>query len=149
MKLKTVLIVTGIFFILLGILGFVRVLGPTSQESIFGELWWLDKTENWSHLVVGLVSVIFGLFAQDSGKKIWGWLYGILLVVVSIYSIITSHLLKVNLEVPVEEVLYFTIGDIVLWATVNSNKAKKEILHPSAIRQVQADSERNRMGQMH
>ena len=42
----------------MGVLGFVGLIGPTGQASLFGENWWFDNGENWAHLVLGVVALI-------------------------------------------------------------------------------------------
>ena len=38
--------------------GMVGVIGPTAEQSLFGDDWWFDDAENWAHLVLGIVARI-------------------------------------------------------------------------------------------
>jgi len=58
---KQFLRVGGVVLIVVGILGFAGVLGPTADKSIFGANWWFDNGENWVHLILGIVAVIAAL----------------------------------------------------------------------------------------
>ena len=58
MNPKQFLLVGGGVLVLVGLLGFFGVIGPTAGQSIFGSTWWFDSGENWAHLVIGVVGLI-------------------------------------------------------------------------------------------
>ncbi|MEK9147909.1 MAG: hypothetical protein AAB650_00555, partial [Patescibacteria group bacterium] len=57
MNPKQFLQIGGVVLVLVGILGFVGVIGPTAESSLFGGAWWFDNAENWAHLVLGVVAL--------------------------------------------------------------------------------------------
>lgn len=54
---KNFLTVIGYILVVAGILGFIRVLGPTSQQSIFGSYLWLSTPLSLIYFVAGIVSL--------------------------------------------------------------------------------------------
>ena len=76
MNPKQFLVIGGIILLLVGILGFVGILGPTASDSIFGATWYFDNAENWAHAVLGIVALLlfaqFDLGHEGQGKDILG-----------------------------------------------------------------------------
>jgi len=122
MDSKRALIFAGTTFILIALFGFFEVLGPGAKNSIFGQGWWLDNAENGSHLIFGLAFLTSAFFAPASYRKWLAWTFGVALVVFSIYSIVTYHVVHVNVEAPVEEVIYFALGDLILWGVTREKR---------------------------
>jgi len=127
MNSKRALIIAGTVFVLMAVFGFFEVLGPGAKNSIFGQGWWLDNAENYSHLAFGLTFLASALFAAAPYRKGLAWTFGLALVVFSIYSIITYHIVHVNIEEPVEEVIYFALGDLILWGVTRDKKFLKGV----------------------
>ncbi len=115
MSTKFYLILAGAGAVGLGILGFVHILGPTPQDSVFGQQWWLNDTQNFLHLIIGISSICAGLFLPKLRQQGAVWLLGVISIIGAVVSLIFRHLLTVNLVEPVEEVLYFSVGNIGLW----------------------------------
>lgn len=99
---------------LVGVLGFVGIIGPTPEDSLFGDLWWFDNGENWAHLVLGLAALIAYKVLGESMQR---WLVaavGLLGLVVTVYGfVVGENLLGANLENPSDNILHLVIG---LWA---------------------------------
>ena len=55
MDSKRALTIAGVVFLLMSLFGFFEVFGPGANNSIFGQGWWLDNAENYSHLAFGLI----------------------------------------------------------------------------------------------
>lgn len=123
---KKALIIIGTVFALMSFLGALRVFGPGAQNSILGQLWWLDSQENVSHLAVAIICLAGAWLLPLTGQKILIWFFAAALILISIYSVITFHLLKINVEAPVEEVIYFTLGDLALWAAVKNQREQNQ-----------------------
>lgn len=105
---------------LVGVLGIIGIIGPTSEKSLFGSNWWFDMPENWAHLVIGIVGII-GAFILPAGlQKAVVLLLGVFGVVVGIYSALgNANLLGANLENPADTVLHIAVG---AWALIAALK---------------------------
>lgn len=110
MNPRQFLIVGGAVLVLVGILGFVGVIGPTAQDSIFGEPWWFDNGENWAHTVIGAVGIIAAFVLPASAQRALVLLLGVIGVLVGIYSIFTQEFLGSNLENPADTLLHLAVG---------------------------------------
>ena len=111
---KGFLQVGGTVLLVVGLLGMFGILiGPTSEQSIFGSAWWFDAGENWAHLVLGLVALIAAFTFPANVQKPLVIAVGILGLVVAVYNIFSTSLLGANLESPADLVLHLVVG---LWA---------------------------------
>lgn len=120
MNPKQFLLIGGIVLVLVGVLGFMGIIGPTSERSLFGSNWWFDMPENWTHLVIGIVGII-GAFILPAGlQKAVVLLLGVFGVVVGIYSALgNANFLGANLENPADTVLHIAVG---AWALIAALK---------------------------
>lgn len=121
MNPKSFLTIGGIILVIVGIVGFLGIIGPTSEQSIFRGAWWFDNAENWAHLVLGIVALIVA-FALPKIQKGVVILVGILGILVGLYSLIgNTNLLGANLENPLDSLLHLIIG---IWALVSIKGSK-------------------------
>lgn len=126
MNPKQFLLLGGVVLILVGILGFVGILGPTADQSIFGSAWWFDNAENWAHLVLGVVGLVAAFMFPASLQKPLVMLLGVVGVVVGLYSLfISQQFLGANLENPADTLLHSAVG---VWALLAS--MRKETGNP-------------------
>lgn len=108
----------GVVLVLVGVLGFVGVIGPSAESSVFGQAWWFDNAENWAHLVLGVVALVLAYAVSASLQRPIVMLLGIVGVLVGLYSLLGySMLLGANLENPADSLLHLAIG---AWALVAS-----------------------------
>ncbi len=115
MNSKQFLRVGGAVLVVLGVLGFARVLGPTPGASIFGVTWWSDNGESWGHLILGIAALI-GAYAFDAEpQKSLATILGTILVLVGLYSIFNGNFLGVSLENPADTIVHLVIG---IWALI-------------------------------
>ena len=121
MNPKQFLQIGGAVLILVGILGFMGVIGPTSGDSIFGSTWWFDNPENAAHLVLGLVGLIAAYVLPAPGQKWLVLLLGVIGVPIGIYSVFRSDFLGANLENPADTLLHLAVGAWALWASLRSS----------------------------
>lgn len=121
MNPKQFLQVGGAVLVLVGLLGFFGLIGPTAQSSIFGPNWWFDNPENWAHLVLGIVAIAASLVLGDSLQRGLVIIVGIVGVLVGLYSVLgETTLLGANLENPADTVLHIIVGAWALWASYRS-----------------------------
>lgn len=107
----------GAVLVLVSILGFVGVLGPTADKSIFGSSWWFDNAENWAHLVLGIVGLLASFALGAPQQKMLVKVLGVVGVLIGLYSIFTPAFLGANLENPADTLLHLAVGGWALWAS--------------------------------
>ncbi len=106
----------GLILVLMGVLGFFGAIGPTPEQSVFGNIWWFDNAENWAHLIVGIIAIIAAYAISANGQKTLTLVIGIVAVLLGLYSILGyTSFLGANLENPLDSILYILIG---AWALV-------------------------------
>ncbi|MBI1971445.1 MAG: hypothetical protein HYS52_01180 [Candidatus Wildermuthbacteria bacterium] len=116
MNPKQFLQIGGAVLAVVGVLGMVGVLGPTAEQSIFGEAWWFDNAENWAHLVLGIVALAAAFAIGASMQKTLVLLVGIVGVLVGLYGFVSPTLLGANLQNPADNILHIAVGLWALWA---------------------------------
>jgi hypothetical protein len=123
MNPRQFLIVGGAVLLLAGILGFVGVIGPTAEDSIFGDPWWFDNGENWAHTVLGVVGIIAAFVLPAGAQRALVLLLGVVGVLVGVYSIFEQRFLGSNLENPADTLLHLAVGAWALLASVRRTPA--------------------------
>ncbi len=111
--------VGGVVLVLVAILGFVGVIGPTA-DSLFGGFWYFDTAENWAHLVLGVVALGLAFWA---GAEIQKWVtvaVGVVAVIATLWSLFGpipdgGNLLGAQLQNPADTVLHAIVA---AWALV-------------------------------
>lgn len=110
MNPKQFLLLAGVVLVIVGILGFVGVIGPTSDSSVFGNAWWFDNLENWAHLVIGVVGLLASFVLPSGIQKPLVVLLGVVVILVGVYSIFNQNLFGANLENPADTILHIAVG---------------------------------------
>lgn len=129
MNPKQFLLIGGAVLVVIGVLGFIGVIGPTAEESIFSKMgldWWFDMKENWAHLIIGIVGLI-AAFAFPAGlQRPLVMLLGIVAVAIGLYSLFGYlDLLGAHLENPADSVLHLVVG---AWALLASWKKPASLM---------------------
>lgn len=124
MNPKQFLTIGGIVLIAVGVLGFIGVIGPTAEESIFGAPWYFDTAENWAHLVLGIVGVIAAFTFPMAAQKPLVYILGVVAVLVGLYSIIGpvpggTNFLGAQLQNPLDTILHIVVG---VWALLAASR---------------------------
>ncbi len=105
-----------------GVLGFLGIIGPTSAQSIFGANWWFDNGENWAHLLLGVVGLIAAFVLPAMAQKGLVLILGVFGVLVGVYSLaIGPEFFGANLENPADTVLHLAVGAWALWASLGKH----------------------------
>lgn len=114
---KNFLIYGGTALIILAILGFIGVIGPTPEQSIFGMSWYFDNPENWAHLVLGVVALIAAYTLVPGYQMPLVIALGVVGILVGLYGFIWSGmLLGASLENPLDNLLHVVVGGWAAWA---------------------------------
>lgn len=122
MNPKQFLVAGGAILVLVGVLGMVGVLGPTADDSIFGESWWFDSAENWAHLVIGVVALLAAFVAPASAQRPLVMIVGIVAVLVGVYNFFSTKFLGANLQSPADLILHLVVGAWALYASMNKGQ---------------------------
>lgn len=118
--------------VLVGVLGFIGVIGPTANDSLFGSTWWFDNAENWAHLLLGIVGLIAAFTFPPSLQKPLVMVLGIVGVLVAVYNIFSHKLGGANLESPADLILHLVVGAWALWASMGKGSASPAVPSSSA-----------------
>ncbi|MBI2610522.1 DUF4383 domain-containing protein [Candidatus Kaiserbacteria bacterium] len=114
---KGFLQVGGGILVLVAILGYVGIIGPTPENSLFGSFWYFDNVENIAHLVLGVVALGAAFWLGSELQKPLVIVVGVVAVLVGLWSlVISTSLLGANLENPADSVLHLVIGAWALYA---------------------------------
>ncbi len=119
MNPKQFLQIGGVVLVLVGLLGFFGLIGPTSDASIFGGAWWFDNGENWAHTILGIVALIAaGALKNPMQQKNLVILVGVLGIFFAVYNVFSTSFLGANLESPADLILHLAVGVWALWAAM-------------------------------
>lgn len=119
---KGFLQVGGVVLLVVGLAGYF-IIGPTPQQSIFGEFWWFDNAENIAHTVLGIVGLAAAYTLSSSMQKNLVAVLGVVGVLVGLYNFMGTELLGANLESPADLVLHLVVGAWALYAAFGGAKA--------------------------
>lgn len=108
---KKFLQVGGVVLLLVGILGFVGIIGPTPSKSIFGQTWYFDNPENWAHTVLGIAGIAASFVLTKDLQKYLVLTLGVVGLIVGVYGFLVSPIfLGANLENPADNILHLAVA---------------------------------------
>jgi uncharacterized membrane protein len=110
MNPRQFLFIGGVVLVLIGILGFVGVIGPTPAKSVFGADWWFDGGENWAHTILGAVAIIAGFALPAGAQRGLVVLVGLVALFFGVYNLFSTTFLGTSLENPLDTILHFVVG---------------------------------------
>ena len=125
---KGFLQVGGVILLVVGLAGYF-IIGPTPQQSLFGDFWWFDNAENIAHTVLGIVGLIATYTLSAPMQKNLVTLLGVVAVLVGLYNLVSPSLLGANLETPADLLLHLVVGAWALYAVFGG---KTEVSKPVA-----------------
>lgn len=117
MNPKSFLTWGGVVLVIVALLGFFGVTGPTSTDSIFGDLWFFTPGENWAHLILGVVALLAAFAFPASSQKPLVMIVGILALFFAVYNIFSNSFMGANLESPMDLILHAVVG---IWALMST-----------------------------
>lgn len=118
---KKFLQIGGAVLLAVGVLGFIGIIGPTAENSIFGSFWWFDNAENVAHTVLGIAGLLAAVALSASMQRSLVIVLGILGVLVGVYNFGGSQLLGANLESPSDLILHLVVGAWALFAAFSKS----------------------------
>lgn len=118
MNPKQFLTLGGIVLVLVAVLGWVSVIGPMPESSIFGGAWYFDVYENWAHLVLGVVALLAAFWAPASVQKPLVMIVGVVALFFAVYNIFSTDFLGAMLQNPWDMLLHLVVGVWALWASM-------------------------------
>lgn len=118
----------GIVLLVIGILGYIGIIGPTPERSIFGESWYFDNGENIAHSVLGIIALIAAFTLKDEKtQKTLVMLVGVLALVFTVLGFIlpgeAPNLGVANLENPMDNILHLVVTVWAFWAATGKKMA--------------------------
>lgn len=132
---KGFLQVGGLVLVVVALLGFFGIIGPTPEQSLFGSAWWFDNGENWAHLVLGAVALIAAYALKNPMQQKWlvaiVGVLGILFGIYSLFGPVTEGtiFLGSGLENPTDTILHLVVG---AWALMAAFKKEPSMMGMSA-----------------
>lgn len=123
MNPKQFLQIGGAVLVLVGILGYIGIIGPTPDKSIFQSMWWFDDGENLAHTVLGVVGIAASFVLSSQLQRYLVMLLAALGIVVGLYNFGSMNLLGSNLESPADLLLHLAVGGWALYASVLNKSA--------------------------
>ena len=115
---KQFLTIGGAILVLVAILGFVGIIGPSSDKSMFGDAWVFDNYENWAHLVIGVVGLIAAFAASEAVQKPLTIAVGVVALFFGLYNFFSTTFLGAGLQSPADLILHLIIGVWAIWASM-------------------------------
>lgn len=118
----------GIILLALGV-GGMTVLGPTAEQSMLGDFFWLDTTENYAHLLLGVVALAaYFLLKENSLTKWLVILVGVIAAVATVAGFMNAGqnvlgMGMTHLENPADNVLHLVVA---VWAFAAAFMGKVE-----------------------
>lgn len=122
MNPKQFLFIGGSVLVLVAVLGWVGIIGPTAEQSVFGATWVFDTYENWANLIIGVVALLAGATFPSSAQKSLVMIVGLVALFFGIYSAFGpvyegKEFMGAVLQNPTDTVFHLVIG---VWALVAS-----------------------------
>ena len=116
---KGFLQVGGVVLVLVAVLGYVGLIGPTS-DSLFGDYWYFNNAENIAHLVLGVVALIASVAISASLQRYLTVAVGVIALLVAVVSLLSpmpmgTTFLGAALQNPFDTVLHIVVG---VWAVL-------------------------------
>lgn len=115
MNPKQYLTIVGAVLVLVGILGFVGIIGPTASQSLFGNMWVFTTGENVAHAVLGVVALVAAFMLDTKMQKMLTMVFAVVTIFFGLYGFIAgpgpnNAFGLANLENPLDNILHLVLG---------------------------------------
>lgn len=115
-NVKGFLQLCGVVLIILGIFGFIGILGSTSARSIFDTVWYFDNTESILYVLIGVIAILATFLFPPMLQRYLVILAGVVAVLGGLYSFVNQDLFGMTLQVPADSVFLLVLGAWALYA---------------------------------
>lgn len=127
MNPKQFLLIGGAVLAVVGLIGFLDVIGPTPDQSIFGQRWWFDNGENGAHLLLGVVALVAAYVLKGELQKWLVLVVGVVGILIGLWGSLVSgadvpNFYGANLENPADNLLHLAVGAWAIWAYLRARK---------------------------
>ena len=61
----------GVVLVLIAVLGYMGIIGPTASQSLFGDMWYFTDLENVAHILFGVVALAAYFLLKDAMLRKW------------------------------------------------------------------------------
>jgi hypothetical protein len=122
----------GVILVVVAVLGYLGLIGPTPEQSLFGSMWYFTDLENLAHLVFGIVALAAYYLLKDANLTKWlVILVGIVAAFAAVIGVMVSgsadpnvSLIGIpgNLENPMDTVLHVVVAVWALYAGFMGSK---------------------------
>lgn len=128
MNPKQFLTIGGAVLLLVGILGFIGIIGPDAN-SIFGSAWYFDNAENIAHTILGIAGLASLFILPALYQKYLVIVLGIVGLFFGVYSLMGPVTEGVNfmgaqLQNPADTILHLAVGAWALFAALNKGASQ-------------------------
>lgn len=111
MNSKTFLQWGGGLLLLLTVLGYMGVLGPTPDRSLFGESLWFDGPQNMIHLVLGVLALAGAYVLSADMRRNLTLVFAVVALIFALYGFFSDGLLfGANLETPLDDIIHLVFA---------------------------------------
>lgn len=118
---KGFLVYGGIFLVVIALLGFSHVTGPTPEDSLFGGAWYFTTIENWLHLALGVVALLAAFMVKPEGHlRVLANLVAVIALVFGVLGFFTDF--GKVLQNPLDNILHLAIAMWAFWAAKGKDR---------------------------
>lgn len=120
MNAKQFLIFGGLALLIVGILGFAGIIGPTAEKSLFGQAWYFDNVENVAHAAIGIAALALVLLKLDALYRPATFAIGLAALFFALLNLFLGghhpNIGSANLESPTDLILHLAVS---AWALMS------------------------------
>lgn len=114
---KAFLQLGGGVLLLVAVLGYVGIIGPTPEQSLFGMFWYFDNAENIAHFVLGVVAIASVFVLSSELQKPLVIVVGFVALLAGLASLFgVPSVFGAGLENPADTILHLFVAAWALWA---------------------------------
>jgi uncharacterized protein DUF4383 len=118
---KNVVMLLGIIFVLLGILGFF-------SENVLG-IFHVNGTHNWVHLLSGVVAIVMSMRGEDMARM-YAKVFGVVYAIVTVLGFMSGNVLGLFPVNGADNFLHLVLAVVLLWAGFMKRHSSSTMMPP-------------------